>query len=154
MDTVENAPLERLSPPRAATHRLAACSASAIAEAVPTLRAFSLYVAERWDLSEEAVEAVALIVSELATNALLHSGSEDITLLLSYCGDALKVRVQDRRHWRPPHRSQPDSEAVSGRGLPLIEAYAAAVDVRPTAHGTLVEAFLPASTASALPAAA
>jgi anti-sigma regulatory factor (Ser/Thr protein kinase) len=81
----------------------------------------------------DASDVVALLASELVTNALLHARSE-VDLRVSRTPDALLVEVVDHspvppspKHYRP--------EAETGRGLALIEALAAAWGVRPTDNG-------------------
>lgn len=112
--------------------------------AVPVLRRFARRVVRQWHLSDSVEEAVGLIVTELAANAVRHSGSDDLALRMS-CGDGrLVLHVQDSGRWRPSEPPAcPEEEACSGRGLDLVRAYAARCTVLPTAEGTRVTAELP-----------
>ncbi|MYR41089.1 ATP-binding protein [Streptomyces sp. SID5910] len=64
-----------------------------------------------------------LISSELLTNALLHSGTTEITLNLAVQDGCLRITVIDGMPCRAEHRKV-DDEAETGRGLGLIEALA------------------------------
>ncbi|MFD4974845.1 ATP-binding protein [Streptomyces sp. NPDC058424] len=70
----------------------------------------------------EAMTAdVMLIVSELLTNALLHSGTTEISLSIAVEGESLHIAVHDGM----PGGAAPttaDDDAESGRGLLLVEA--------------------------------
>ncbi|WP_370517746.1 ATP-binding protein [Streptomyces acidiscabies] len=67
------------------------------------------------------IDEVMLIVSELLTNAVLHSGSREITLSLRLADGVLHIAVTDGI---PGHarRRNVDDDAESGRGLALVEA--------------------------------
>ncbi|MDX3242498.1 ATP-binding protein [Streptomyces sp. ME18-1-4] len=67
------------------------------------------------------IDEVMLIVSELLTNAVLHSGSREITLTLRLSDGALHIAVIDGM---PGHarRRNVDDDAEAGRGLALVEA--------------------------------
>ncbi|MEE1764388.1 ATP-binding protein [Streptomyces sp. SP18BB07] len=72
---------------------------------------------------EELIDDTMLIVSELITNALLHSGTTEIRLSLAVEGGFLRIAVCDGR----PSRCElkiADDNAESGRGLILVEALA------------------------------
>jgi anti-sigma regulatory factor (Ser/Thr protein kinase) len=64
------------------------------------------------------VEAVAIAVSELATNCVLHARTE-FTVDVTRTGDRVRVEVSDRGEGVPALRS-PDSTESSGRGLLLV----------------------------------
>ena len=119
------------------------CTLPVTAGAVPALRRFTRDTARRWGLLDETEDALCLIVTELATNTVLHSGSPHITLLIDFRGNTVTVQIQDAGRWRlrRPHRSGTGHEEC-GRGLQLVHAYATACAVLPTAAGTLVIAEL------------
>jgi anti-sigma regulatory factor (Ser/Thr protein kinase) len=84
-----------------------------------------------WRL-ERLVEDVDLVVSELVTNALLHSGDADgaadpIRFELDLRGRTLICRVVDSSPL-PPRPEEATETAESGRGLILVEALASAWD--------------------------
>ncbi|WP_354644709.1 ATP-binding protein [Kitasatospora camelliae] len=90
--------------------------------AVPALRHFARDAARRWDLPDETVDRLALVVTELVTNTLLHSGSPDVVVAIEYHGTALTVEVRDSGTWRD-HRSRrrgAEDVATGGRGLELV----------------------------------
>jgi anti-sigma regulatory factor (Ser/Thr protein kinase) len=124
----------------------AACVLPAIPASVPALRRHALRTARRWEAPEDTVEALALIVTELVTNAVRHSGSPEVTLLLCLAEGTLTVQVKDSGAWRPrtarPRDRDGDcvSAACGGRGLLLVEAYAANCAVRASSGGTTVTA--------------
>ncbi|MER5466613.1 ATP-binding protein [Streptomyces sp. NPDC002668] len=61
-----------------------------------------------------------LIVSELLTNSLLHSGGTEISLALCVVDDELRIRVGDGIPRVPHPPRQPGDDAESGRGLDLV----------------------------------
>ncbi|MEQ6027983.1 ATP-binding protein [Streptomyces salinarius] len=63
---------------------------------------------------------VLLITSELLTNALLHSGTTEITLNLAVRDGCLRITVVDGMPGRAERRNA-DDEAETGRGLSLVE---------------------------------
>lgn len=79
--------------------------------------------------ARDLVDTVALLVSELVTNVVLHAGT-DCELRLDR-GERLRVEVRDGSRRRPA-RSQGHPEGNSGRGLLLIEALS-------VEYGTIVE---------------
>ncbi|MFF0706233.1 ATP-binding protein [Streptomyces tendae] len=72
---------------------------------------------------EAMTDDVMLIVSELLTNALQHSGTTEISLVITVADGALRVRVRDGM---PTHAAprRPGPAAESGRGLLLVDAVA------------------------------
>ena len=67
---------------------------------------------------------VALLVTELASNALRHGGP-GVDLWLRRVSGALRVECVDGRGATPPRVQDPDEEAEGGRGLVLVQALAA-----------------------------
>ncbi|GAA1226456.1 hypothetical protein GCM10009665_16240 [Kitasatospora nipponensis] len=127
--------------------RAAACVLPAAVEAVPSLRHFARAMARSWHLPDSTRETLTLIVTELVTNVIRHSGSPDVALLLTSDAVTVTIQVRDRGQWRA--RSTGTAlDACSGRGLHLVEAYAGCCSLRPTAVGTQVtaELFLPKPT--------
>jgi anti-sigma regulatory factor (Ser/Thr protein kinase) len=120
---------------------------------VPALRRVAQRSARRWRLPGDTAEASSLIVTELVTNAVRHSGSPDVTLLLCVADGTLTLRVKDSGTWRARTAPPVDEGAASvgvacgGRGLLLVEAYAASCCVRASAAGTTVTAELLFATA-------
>ncbi|WP_331751799.1 ATP-binding protein (plasmid) [Streptomyces sp. NBC_00723] len=67
------------------------------------------------------IDEVMLIVSELLTNAVLHSGTRQITLSLRLEHGVLLIAVADGMPGSA-RRKDLDGEAESGRGLALVDA--------------------------------
>ncbi|WP_416971622.1 ATP-binding protein [Streptomyces sp. 4F14] len=70
------------------------------------------------------IDEVLLIVSELLTNAVLHSGAKQITLRLQVEEGFLLISVTDGMTGGA-ERKMIDDDAESGRGLVLVEALVA-----------------------------
>lgn len=69
-------------------------------------------------------DAAALIVAELAANAVTHGRvpGRDFELRLMLTDDTLRIEVSDARAEKRPREVTPDGE--SGRGLLLVAAFA------------------------------
>ncbi|MDV9197559.1 ATP-binding protein [Streptomyces sp. Wh19] len=119
----------------------AVCTREAIPASVPFLRRFAGAALDRWELSGEVRDAVAVVVAELVTNVVVHTTSDDVTLCLGVRDDVLKIEVRDRGYWRPEDHDRPDpapAHAEGGRGLDIVAAYSGVPAVRATAAGTTV----------------
>ncbi|MFC8094680.1 ATP-binding protein [Streptomyces sp. NPDC057301] len=73
---------------------------------------------------EALMDVAMLIVTELLTNALLHSGSTEISLRISVEDGCLRIAVRDGMPVSAEPRAATDT-AESGRGLMIVEALAA-----------------------------
>jgi anti-sigma regulatory factor (Ser/Thr protein kinase) len=125
---------------------MALCAMPATAAAVPVLRHFAGVTAKRWAVSEDALDTLALVVSELVTNVVLHSGSDEVTVLLTFGSATVTVEVKDAGTWRTrcgPRQVVEDAGAACGRGLGLIEHLATWWFAVRTATGTRMVACLP-----------
>ena len=77
----------------------------------------------RCPVGQEAAEAAALIVSELVTNAIVHSGSEVVSCALRLGSGLLRIEVTDQGvGTAEPAARMPADDDVSGRGLLLVSA--------------------------------
>jgi anti-anti-sigma factor len=95
-------------------------------------RRFATTTCTTWGLPAVADE-VALLASELVTNAVVHAGGA-AQILLQRCGEDLTVAVLDGSDAAPTARSaQPWEE--SGRGLHLVEALSRADGTYPRPGG-------------------
>ncbi|WP_354637598.1 ATP-binding protein [Kitasatospora camelliae] len=104
--------------PQAVTLRDAPASPSA----VPALRRFACDTARRWEIPDEAVDRLALVVTELVTNAVLHSDSPDVLVAIEFDGAVLTVEVKDSGTWRSRRSARriAEDDVTGGRGLDLV----------------------------------
>lgn len=95
-------------------------------EQVGEARRWALHTLTSWGL--DVPEQFALVVTELATNAIdhTHSGREggQFTLRLALHADHIRTTVRDAgpRQGRTPTRRTPNLSAQHGRGLSLVDA--------------------------------
>ena len=81
-------------------------------------------------------DEVTLLVSELASNAVRHAGTP-FTVGLGCDGSVVRVEVSDGSS-ALPEPSVPPLEAVTGRGLMIVDALATRWGVEPTPTGKTV----------------
>lgn len=137
-----------VSPPATAdpaAHELAvghACSRIylPIPESVPAARHFVVDVLRSWGNEDLAADA-ALIISELATNALSHAMSP-FRAVLDRRGRGLRIGVEDAADIALERRSPP-ADATSGRGVTIIEALSERWGYSSVPGGKVVWAELP-----------
>ncbi|MCP2311434.1 MULTISPECIES: ATP-binding protein [Kitasatospora] len=104
--------------------RIAGCVMPASARSAPAMRRFVVSTAGRWGIPVDAIDTLALVVTELVTNVHLHSGSPDVTVLLVVDGPTVTVEVSDFGRWvsrTAPRRVAEDAGASCGRGLDLVK---------------------------------
>lgn len=72
------------------------------------------------------LDPAALVVAELAANAVVHGRvpGRDFLLTMHWAADTLRVEVTDTRGERLPEARLPTPEAEAGRGLILVDALA------------------------------
>ncbi|MET8824835.1 ATP-binding protein [Streptomyces sp. NPDC004610] len=73
---------------------------------------------------EELIAPAGLVVSELLTNALRHSGTQEIRLVLGIRDGFLCVVVIDGMSGAAKPRTSVDEDAECGRGLLIVDATA------------------------------
>ena len=84
----------------------------------------------------QVAEAAVLIVSELVTNAIVHSGSEAVSCVLRLGSGLLRIEVTDQGVGvAEPAVRKPADDDVSGRGLLLVSAVSEAWGVSPALPG-------------------
>lgn len=86
-----------------------------------------------------------LVLSELATNAVLHAGT-DFTVSLDLLDDALRLQVRDGSR-RTPRVRHYGLDATTGRGLELVGTLAREWGVEPDGSGKTVWCVLPLTPA-------
>ncbi|WP_447041948.1 ATP-binding protein [Streptomyces sp. DSM 118878] len=96
---------------------------------------------ETWNLGS-LIEDSELVVSELVSNSITHSGSRFMRVVVDRTGEnSVRISVSDRSR-QAPVTGRAGDEDDSGRGLFLVEAYAErwSTDYRP--WGKIVRAEL------------
>jgi anti-sigma regulatory factor (Ser/Thr protein kinase) len=91
-------------------------------QAPTAARRFVAGVLKEWGHSPSLVDDAKLVVSELATNAVIHASSP-FSVAVRPSGSSVRVSVRDRSRTRPSLRHD-DGLAISGRGLRLIDTLA------------------------------
>jgi signal transduction histidine kinase len=81
-------------------------------------------------------EEVTLLVSELASNAVRHAGTP-FTVSLQCDGTIVRVEVADDSSGMPVAQ-RPPPDAITGRGLLIVDALATRWGVEPTSSGKTV----------------
>jgi anti-sigma regulatory factor (Ser/Thr protein kinase) len=93
-----------------------------VAPSAASARRFVGTALERWGCSEDLIERVLLLTSELVTNAYRHAGSE--TRLSIRCDDDC-IRIEVRDSGPGTVRLRPlDRDRTDGRGLHIVDALA------------------------------
>ncbi|WP_242438286.1 ATP-binding protein [Streptomyces hygroscopicus] len=87
------------------------------------------------EIELELLYVVQLLVSEAATNAVLHAGGEVFELVChSPLDGSVEIEVHDGSRDRPQRRS-PSPTDQHGRGLKLLDRYAPGWTVEETSNG-------------------
>lgn len=107
------------------------------ASAVPAARRFAGQAAADYGAGPECIDTTKLLVTEIATNAVMHAHSP-IRLTVSPEPHSLRVEVRDDDPTPPPLPCVPDPDATSGRGLWLVSALARRWGVNRNAKGKTV----------------
>jgi anti-sigma regulatory factor (Ser/Thr protein kinase) len=95
-------------------------------QSVGAARRFALETADRWGVQSRDL---ALVVGELAANAVVHAHTP-FTVCLCRSDHRVSVQVTDENVRSVEHGVVP-SEALSGRGLLIVDRLAAAWGIRP-----------------------
>ncbi|WP_322725769.1 ATP-binding protein [Streptomyces spongiae] len=94
-------------------------------------------VLDAWGAAGELCDDAVLVVSELVTNALTHTGSDRVVCRLGFGGGRLRIEVEDQnRGCSLPERRQPDADDQNGRGLLLVGALSSDWGVGAGSHGS------------------
>lgn len=100
---------------------------------VPAARRFVRRRLVEWGAPADVLDLAALLVSELATNALIHSRGPFV-LQVEQAGDRLRVQVLDRSAHLPTMQVG-EPTATTGRGLRLLDELAEAWGVERSQGG-------------------
>ncbi|WP_420714366.1 SpoIIE family protein phosphatase [Streptomyces sp. NRRL WC-3744] len=112
-----------------------------VPEAVRHARRFTRRTLRAWGLSRDTIDVALLVVSELVTNALVHTGGQ-VRLDLSLVNHRLRLAVADTSPRSPVKPTSIGWEATGGRGILLVEAVSAAWGTVPVSGGKQVWADL------------
>ncbi|CAM5301523.1 SpoIIE family protein phosphatase [Streptomyces pilosus] len=107
-----------------------------VPQAVGHARRFTRRTLRSWGVSED-VDAALLAVSELVTNALVHTDGQ-VRLDLTLVGDRLRLAVADASPRSPVKPTSIGWEATGGRGILLVEAVSAGWGTLPVSGGKQV----------------
>ncbi|WP_210587232.1 SpoIIE family protein phosphatase [Streptomyces sp. GESEQ-35] len=107
-----------------------------VPEAVRHARRFTRRTLRTWGVTGEQ-DAVLLVVSELVTNALVHTDGQ-VRLDLTLVNHRLRVSVADASPRTPVKPTSIGWEATGGRGLLLVEAMSAVWGTVPVSGGKQV----------------
>ncbi|MGV9246278.1 SpoIIE family protein phosphatase [Streptomyces sp. NPDC003710] len=110
-------------------------------EAVRHARRFTRRSLRAWGVAQKDIDTVLLVVSELVTNALVHTGGQ-VRLDLTLLNHRLRVAVADSSPRSPIKPTNIGWEATGGRGILLVEAMSAAWGTVPVSGGKQVWADL------------
>ncbi|MEU2546146.1 ATP-binding protein [Streptomyces roseolus] len=88
-----------------------------------------------WGRGPEIRDTAALVVSELVTNAVLHTASSRIVCELRQGADSLRIAVRDEGGPAGP-RIRDCGADERGRGLLIVDALCEAWGAERTGHGT------------------
>ena len=107
----------------------------AVPESVGAARRFTRAALRRHDIDPTIIDTATLLVSELATNAIVHATST-IRLRVGV-GDDIRVEVRDASD-DAPVVGDADEDHESGRGLAIVTTLADSWDWTPRASGKVV----------------
>lgn len=99
-------------------------------------RAARSFVRRALDSSGVSADLAVLLISELATNAVLHART-DFVVSLSIEERSVRVEVQDANE-RPPVIGHTPAESTSGRGLHLVQSLSSSWGVEGRPEGKIV----------------
>ncbi|MCX2922645.1 ATP-binding protein [Streptomyces sp. NEAU-W12] len=98
-----------------------------------------------WSVCEDTCDTAALVVSELVTNAIVHTASSHIVCELHDGDELVRIAVRDEgcAPGRPRANTRQQPEEEHGRGLLLVDAMCHAWGAHEHGPGLLVWAELP-----------
>ncbi|MER6106465.1 ATP-binding protein [Streptomyces sp. NPDC001832] len=105
-------------------------------ESVAVARRLTRARLDEWQLDEDAHEAAILIVSELVTNAMVHTGSARVVCELHCLDRRLRIAVQDQGRQPGGPRLCRTADDEHGRGLLLVDAMSSSWGSRDAGNGS------------------
>ncbi|MFE1313266.1 SpoIIE family protein phosphatase [Streptomyces sp. NPDC058755] len=116
-----------------------------VPEAVRHARRFTRRTLRTWGVPSDTMDTALLVVSELVTNALVHTNGQ-VRLDLSLVNHRLRLAVADTSPRSPVKNTNVGWEATGGRGILLVEAVSEAWGTVPVSGGKQVWADLAPET--------
>ncbi|MFJ9906307.1 SpoIIE family protein phosphatase [Streptomyces sp. NPDC101152] len=113
-----------------------------VPEAVGHARRFTRRTMRAWGVERDDTDAALLVVSELVTNALVHTDGQ-VRLDLTLLDNRLRVSVADSSPRTPVKPTSIGWEATGGRGILLVEAMSDTWGAVPVSGGKQVWAEVP-----------
>ncbi|MEU3509669.1 ATP-binding protein [Streptomyces longwoodensis] len=113
-------------------------------EAIPASREIVRRRLSCWDCDGEAMETACLVVSELVTNAAMHSGGTRVDVRMQWSAETLRIQVRDDGRWHPSVETPQGELTECGRGLAIVTACASEHGRSTSAAGTTSWAVIPA----------
>lgn len=108
-----------------------------VPEAVRHARRFTRRTLRSWGVTDDSMDTALLVVSELVTNALVHTGGQ-VRLDLTLINRVLRIAVADSSPRTPIKPTSIGWEATGGRGILLVEAMSTAWGSLPVSGGKQV----------------
>ncbi|WP_242433084.1 ATP-binding protein, partial [Streptomyces sp. Root264] len=108
-----------------------------VPEAARHARRFTRRSLRGWGVADTAMDAALLVVSELVTNALVHTDGP-VRLDFTLIDRRLRVAVTDASPRTPFQPTDPGWEATGGRGILLVEAVSDSWGTVPVSGGKQV----------------
>jgi anti-sigma regulatory factor (Ser/Thr protein kinase) len=87
-------------------------------------------------ITGDRVDDIVLVADELVTNGVLH-GQSDVSVILTSDADSIRIAVSDHSSAEPRPASR-GADAMSGRGLHIVEVLASAWGYEPIGDGKIV----------------
>ncbi|MFG3288465.1 SpoIIE family protein phosphatase [Streptomyces sp. NPDC048179] len=112
-----------------------------VPEAARHARRFSKRTLRSWGITDDTMDTALLVISELVTNALIHTDGP-VRLDLTLLDHRLRIAVADASPRSPVKPPNIGWEATGGRGILLVEAMSAAWGTVPASGGKQVWADL------------
>ncbi|CAM5593683.1 PAC domain-containing protein OS=Streptomyces aurantiogriseus OX=66870 GN=GCM10010251_55200 PE=4 SV=1 [Streptomyces aurantiogriseus] len=116
-----------------------------VPEAARHARRFSRRTLRAWGVPADAMDAALLVITELVTNALVHTDGR-VRLDLTLVNHRLRIAVTDASPRSPVKPTSLSWEATGGRGILLVEAVSDAWGTVPVSGGKQVWSELPLDT--------
>ena len=110
----------------------------AIADRLAEIRRRLIVWLEPIGVSATGIADIVLVVNEACTNCIEHAyrgiAAGKILLMAKHTGGQIVVDIADHGVWQTP----PSQPSTRGRGLPIMRAVSAGLDVNPSPEGTTV----------------